>query len=87
MKKPIIAVWISLPVLFGASAGVSGESWICHTVNLSRQTLIVYPEAPKTLRCSVFYTKPDENVVPRKLWEQVIRKAIVRTRPSNSSEN
>ncbi len=69
MKKPIIAVWISLPVLFGASAGVSGESWICHKANLSREVLIIYPGAPKTLPCSVFYTKPDENTVPRKLWE------------------
>ena len=28
-----------------------------------------YPDAPAQLPCKVFYAKPDENVLPRGLWE------------------
>ena len=69
MRKEIVAVWFSLPVFLGISTGASGDSWTCDKADLTRQLIIVYPEAPKTLPCGVFYIKPDENVLPRALWE------------------
>jgi hypothetical protein len=31
--------------------------------------VVFYPGAPARLPCKVFYSKPDENVVPHVLWE------------------
>jgi hypothetical protein len=58
-----------LPGLLTAASGASAESWTCHKADLTRHVLVFYPQAPAALPCKVFYTKPNENVVPRPLWE------------------
>lgn len=69
MKRAIITTLTCLPALLTAAAGVSADSWTCRKADLSRQVLVYYPQAPSALPCKVFYTKPNENVVPRPLWE------------------
>jgi hypothetical protein len=44
------------------------DSWTCNFGNLTRNVLIFYPAEPNKLPCKVYYTKPDENVMPRTLW-------------------
>lgn len=60
-------VW--LLVFLGLASDVSAGSWTCHKAELTREVVIFYPEAPARLPCKVFYAKPNENVVPRALWE------------------
>ena len=48
---------------------VSASSWTCQQAEITRQVVISYPEAPVQLPCKVFYAKPNENVMPRVLWE------------------
>jgi len=60
---------VCLLVLLGLACEVSASSWICHKAELTREVVIVYPEAPARLPCKVFYAKPKENVLPRALWE------------------
>ncbi len=69
MKTPNITTGIALVLLVGASAAVSGMSWTCQSTGLVRHVLVIYPEAPDVLPCQVFYAKPNENVVPRQLWQ------------------
>lgn len=69
MKKTIIAASLFLSAWSGASAYASNESWACKQGDLTREVLVIYPEAPALLPCRVFYSKPDENVVPRVIWE------------------
>ena len=45
------------------------ESWTCGQASLTRQVLIVYPNEPARVPCQVYYAKPDEQVVPRVLWD------------------
>jgi hypothetical protein len=45
------------------------DSWICHYAELTRNVVIFYPNSTSTLPCKVYYTKPDENVMPRTLWK------------------
>jgi len=63
-RSPLCAL-----VLLGLACEVSAGSWTCHKGELTREVLIFYPEAPARLPCKVFYAKPDENVLPRALWE------------------
>jgi hypothetical protein len=44
------------------------DSWACHYQDLTRNVVIFYPNAPAKLPCKVYYTKPDENLMPRTLW-------------------
>jgi len=48
---------------------VSANSWTCQNAGFIRQVVIFYPDAPDQLPCKVFYAKPDENTLPRALWE------------------
>ena len=48
---------------------VSASSWTCQNAGVIRQVIVYYPEAPARLPCKVFYAKPEENVLPRALWE------------------
>ena len=48
---------------------VSASSWTCQNAGVIRQVIVYYPEAPARLPCKVFYAKPDENALPRALWE------------------
>lgn len=69
MTNSLIKLIVILPVLCGASANVLAMSWLCHKDDLTREVIIDYPAAPATLPCSVFYAKPDENAVPRAIWQ------------------
>ena len=58
-----------LPLLLGLASGVCADSWTCQNADLTRQVVVFYPQAPARLPCKVFYAKPNENVLPRALWE------------------
>jgi hypothetical protein len=58
-----------LLVFLGLASDVSASSWTCQKADLTRQVVVIYPEAPARLPCKVFYAKPKENVLPRALWE------------------
>ena len=60
---------VCLLVFLGLAAEVSATSWTCQQAELTRQVVVFYPEAPSLLPCKVYYSKPDENVLPRALWE------------------
>ena len=69
MKRSVFAAVACLPWLFGLAGGVLADSWTCEYADLKRHVVVYYPDAPAPLPCEVFYSKPQENVVPRKLWE------------------
>jgi hypothetical protein len=53
----------------GLVGQVSANSWTCQNAGFIRQVVVFYPDAPVQLPCKVFYAKPNENVLPRALWE------------------
>jgi hypothetical protein len=57
-----------LPILILPSE-IFADSWTCHQGALTRNVVIFYPSAPYRLPCRVYYTKPDEDVMPRTLWK------------------
>ena len=60
---------VLLLLFLGLASEVSASTWTCHKAGLTREVVVFYPEAPARLPCKVFYSKPDENVLPRALWE------------------
>ena len=60
---------LCLLVLPGLAADVSASSWTCRNNGLTRHVVVFYPQAPARLPCKVFLARPDENVLPRVLWE------------------
>jgi len=58
-----------LLVFLGLVSEVSASTWTCQKDELIREVIVFYPEAPARLPCKVFYSKPNENVLPRALWE------------------
>jgi hypothetical protein len=62
-------ILLFLLIALAQPTGASASSWTCQQAEISRQVVISYPEAPVRLPCKVFYAKPDENVMPRVLWE------------------
>jgi hypothetical protein len=53
----------------GLAGQVSANSWTCQNAGFIRQVVVFYPDEPVQLPCKVFYAKPNENVLPRALWE------------------
>jgi hypothetical protein len=51
----------------GAPTAVA-DGWTCLQAGLTRQITLFYPEAPARLPCEVYYSKPSENVLPKRLW-------------------
>jgi len=62
---------VCLLVFPGLTSDVLASAWTCQSAELTRQVVVSYPDAPARLPCKVFYSKPDENVVPRVLWEAI----------------
>jgi hypothetical protein len=60
---------VLLLVFLGLVSELSASTWTCQKAGLTREVIIFYPEAPALLPCKVFYSKPNENVMPRALWE------------------
>jgi hypothetical protein len=71
MKNPGSGPILCLLVFLVLTSDVFASSWTCRNAGLSRQVVVSYPDAPARLPCKVFYSKPDENVLPRVLWEAV----------------
>jgi hypothetical protein len=69
MKYPKFLSSVCLLVFPWLASEVSAGSWTCQKAELTRQVVVVYPEAPERLPCKVFYARPKENVLPRALWE------------------
>jgi hypothetical protein len=68
MNSRSIGSLVYVLVLLGLAAEVSASSWTCRNADLVRHVVVFYPEAPARIPCKVFYTKPNENVLPRALW-------------------
>ena len=69
VKTDLITAPVCLLVFLGLVSEVSASTWTCQKDELTRQVVVFYPEAPARLPCKVFYAKPNENVLPRVLWE------------------
>ena len=69
MKYLIFRSPACLLVFLGLASEVSASSWTCQKAELTRQVVVFYPEVPARLPCKVFYAKPEDNVLPRVLWE------------------
>lgn len=68
MKNLICKSWMLLLTIFIMPSESFANSWTCQYAELTRNVVIFYPNEPATLPCKVYYTKPDENVMPRTLW-------------------
>ena len=60
---------VFLLVFLVLASEVSASSSTCTKAELTRHVIVFYPDAPARLPCKVFYAKPNENVLPRVLWE------------------
>ena len=60
---------VCLLIFLGLASEVSASTWPCQQAGRTREVVVFYPEAPARLPCKVFYSKPNENVLPRVLWE------------------
>jgi hypothetical protein len=69
MKCLAAGAVLCLLVFPGLTAEVAAGSWTCRQDGLTRHVVVFYPEAPAQLPCKVFYSRPEENVMPRALWE------------------
>jgi hypothetical protein len=69
MKYLNIGSPVCLLVFLGVASEVSASSWTCEKAEFTREVVVFYPEAPARLPCRVFYAKPNEDVLPRALWE------------------
>lgn len=67
-NRNTLLVAVVLPLLCATAAAQTDESWRCAKAQLTRNVDVFYPEAPASLRCKVYYSKPKENVIPRVLW-------------------
>lgn len=63
-----ILIGVSLSFLLAPDSDALAESWTCRNAELVRHVLTFYPNAPESLPCKVFYSKPKEQVMPRVLW-------------------
>ena len=69
LKRSLITALVCTPWLFGMAGEAPADSWTCRQGDLTREVVVYYPDAPAPLPCEVFYSKPQENVVPRALWK------------------
>ena len=60
---------LCLLVIPGLASEVSASSWTCQKAEITREVVVFYPNDPARLPCKVFYAKPNQNVMPRTLWE------------------
>ena len=58
-------------VLLGLASEGSASSWTCQNAGNTRELVVSYPNAPARLPCKVFYAKPDQNVLPRTVWQSM----------------
>lgn len=58
-------------LVFLELASASASSWSCQSSKHTREVVVFYPQAPSRLPCKVYYAKPEENVLPRALWEAI----------------
>jgi hypothetical protein len=56
-------------IFLGMASVASASSWSCQAARNTREVVVFYPKAPARLPCKVYYAKPEENVLPRALWE------------------
>lgn len=49
-------------------AEASANSWTCLQDGLTREVTVYYPNEPARLPCDVYYSKRDENMMPRPIW-------------------
>lgn len=69
MKNLIYKSCVLLLTILVMPSESFANSWTCHYAELTRNVVIFYPNEPATLPCKVYYTKPNENVMPRTLWK------------------
>lgn len=69
MKNLIYKSWVIVLFILMVPSESFANSWTCHYAELTRNVVIFYPNEPARLPCKVYYTKPNENVMPRTLWK------------------
>ncbi|MES9832096.1 MAG: hypothetical protein ABW139_07595 [Candidatus Thiodiazotropha sp. DIVDIV] len=69
MKYFIYKPWVLLLTVFITPTDSFANSWTCNYAELTRHIVVFYPNEPSRLPCKVYYTKPNENVMPRTLWK------------------
>jgi hypothetical protein len=69
MKNLIFKTGMLLLIILMMPSESFSNSWTCHHEKLTRNVVIFYPNAPARLPCKVYYTKPNENLMPRTLWK------------------
>jgi hypothetical protein len=69
MSNRNITSWMCLMGFLGIVSDSPASSWTCQYSDLTRQVTAFYPDAPARLPCKVYYSKPDENALPRALWK------------------
>jgi len=71
MKYLNSAVPLCVLVFLGLASEVSASSWTCQKAGNTREVVVSYPNAPARLPCKVFYAKPNQNVLPRTVWQSM----------------
>lgn len=69
MKHINYRSWLPALTTLIVASNCFANSWTCSYETLTRHVVIFYPNAPAKLPCKVYYTKPNENVIPRTLWK------------------
>ena len=62
---------VFLLVFTGYCSEGSAGTWTCRQDGITRNVIVFYPDETARLPCKVYYGKPDENALPRVLWESV----------------
>lgn len=68
MYEPRLTLTLSVLVMLASNSPAWSNDWTCRHGKLVRQVTIFYPQAPATLPCRVYYSKPTEGAMPRVLW-------------------
>ena len=69
MKCLRYGAYVCLLAFLELASVASASSWSCQADKHTREVVVFYPKAPARLPCKVYYAKPEENVLPRALWE------------------
>ncbi len=69
MKYPVYIPWGVLLFTLIIPSVCLADTWTCHYEELTRNVVVLYPNEPARPPCKVYYAKPNENVIPRTLWE------------------
>jgi hypothetical protein len=68
IRHRVIGPLSALALLTANTSAPAADGWTCRQDGLTRQVVVYYPSSPDRLPCDVFYLKPDEQALPKRLW-------------------